>query len=164
MQETREESIKKLGELIKGVKTAMLTTMDWGILRSRPMGTQDFEFDGDLWFFTSYETHKVDEIEKDRRVNVSYAAPDKNIYVSVSGTAILVNDRAKIEEYWNPIYTAWFPEGKDDPNLVLLKVTVEQAEYWNYSSGVLVQVFNLVKALVSGESGGTGGVNQKINL
>lgn len=164
MQDTRAESIKKLGELIKDVKTAMLTTMDWGILRSRPMGTQDVEFDGDLWFFTSYETHKVEEIEKDRRVNVSYAAPDKNIYVSVSGTAVLINDRAKIEELWNPIYTAWFPEGKDDPNLVLLKVSVEQAEYWNYSSGTLVQAMNFIKALVTGESGGDGGVNEKINL
>lgn len=164
MQDTRQESIKKLGELIKDVQTAMMTTMDWGVLRSRPMATQDFEFDGDLWFFTSLETHKVEEIEKDRRVNISYAAPDKNIYVSVTGSASIVQDRAKIDEYWNPIYQAWFPEGKDDPNLILLKVTVEQAEYWNYSSGILVQALNFVKALVIGESDSGGGTNEKINL
>lgn len=163
MQDARQESIKKLGELIKDVKTAMLTTMDWGVLRSRPMATQDFEFDGDLWFFTSLETHKVEEIEKDRRVNISYAAPDKNIYVSVTGSASIVQDRNKIEEYWNPIYQAWFPEGKDDPNLILLKVSAEQAEYWNYSSGILVQALNFVKAIVTGESDG-GGTNEKINL
>lgn len=164
MQDTRQESIKKLGELIKGVKTAMLTTMDWGILRSRPMATQDVEFDGDLWFFTSLETHKVEEIEKDRRVNVSYAAPDRNTYVSVTGTAALINDRAKIDEYWNPLYQAWFPEGKDDPNLILLKVSVEQAEYWEYASGVLVQALSFMKALVTGESNSTGGENKKISL
>lgn len=164
MQITRQESIKKLGELIKDVKTAMLTTMDWGILRSRPMATQDFEFDGDLWFFTSLETHKVEEIEKDRRVNVSYAAPDKNVYVSVTGRAYLIQDKAKIEEYWSPIYQAWFPDGKDDPNLALLKVEVEQAEYWNYSSGILVQALSFVKALVTGESGSLGGENEKISL
>ena len=162
MQDTRQESIEKLGELIKDVKTAMLTTMDWGVLRSRPMATQDFEFDGDLWFFTSLETHKVEEIEKDRRVNLSYAAPDKNTYVSVTGSASIVKDQAKIDEYWSPINKAWFPEGKDDPNLVLLKVAVEQAEYWEYSSGVLVQALSLVKALVTGESGGAGGENKKI--
>ena len=164
MQDSRQESIKKLGELIKDVETAMLTTMDWGVLRSRPMATQDFDFDGDLWFFTSLETHKVEEIEKDRRVNLSYAAPDKNTYVSVTGTATIVKDRAKIDEYWSPINKAWFPEGKDDPNLVLLKVDVEQAEYWEYSSGVLVQALSLVKALVTGEGGGAGGENKKITL
>jgi general stress protein 26 len=167
MEDKRQESIAKLGELIKGVKTAMLTTMDWGVLRSRPMATQDFEFDGDLWFFTSLETHKVEEIAKDRRVNVSYAAPDKNIYVSVSGTASIINDRAKIDELWTPIHKAWFPKGKDDPNLVLLKVNAEQAEYWEFTSGILVQALSFVKAMVTGESGGsggTGGENEKINL
>ncbi|MBA4186303.1 MAG: pyridoxamine 5'-phosphate oxidase family protein, partial [Acidobacteria bacterium] len=128
MEDKRQESIKKVNDLIKDVQVAMLTTIDWGVLRSRPMQTQEAEFDGDLWFFTSTDTHKTDEIEKDRRVNVSYAAPDSNTYVSVSGTAALVNDKEKIEELWNPILKAWFPKGLDDPTLILLKVSVEQAE------------------------------------
>jgi general stress protein 26 len=165
---TREEGIKKLNELIKEVKVAMLTTIDWGVLRSRPMQTQDFDFDGDLWFFTSSETHKTEEIEKDRRVNVSYAAPDSNTYVSVSGTAEILKDRAKIEELWTPIHKAWFPEGPDDPNLVLLKVTVDQAEYWDSPSSTIVQVAGFVKALVTGESAdhqdGDTGTHGKVNL
>ncbi len=127
MAENRQESIEKLGDLIKGVQTAMLTTIDGGVLRSRPMATQETEFDGDLWFFTSLQTHKTDEIEKDNRVNVSYAAPSDNIYVSVSGTAEIIKDKARMEELWNPILKAWFPKGLDDPNIVLLKVTAEQA-------------------------------------
>src|SRR5688500_13060768 len=117
MEDTRQEAIKKLNDLIKTVRVAMLTTIDWGVLRSRPMQIQEFDFDGDLWFFTSSETHKTEEIEKDRRVNVSYAAPDSNIYVSVSGTAEIVHNRAKIEELWNPAHNAWFPKGLEDPNL-----------------------------------------------
>jgi general stress protein 26 len=163
MEDKREESIKKLNDLIKDVKVAMLTTIDWGILRSRPMQTQEFDFAGDLWFFTSSETHKTEEIEKDRRVNVSYAAPDSNTYVSVTGTAEIVKDRAKIEELWNPIYKAWFPDGLEDPNLVLLKVAVEQAEYWDAPSSTLVQVAGFVKAMVTGERA-DGGENRKINL
>lgn len=163
MEDKRQESIQKLNDLIKDVKVAMLTTIDWGILRSRPMQTQEFDFDGDLWFFTSSETHKTEEIEKDRRVNVSYAAPETNTYVSVTGTAEILKDRAKIEELWNPIYKAWFPEGLEDPNLVLLKVAVEQAEYWDSPSSTLVQVAGFVKAMVTGERA-DGGENKKINL
>jgi general stress protein 26 len=151
---TREEGINKLKDLIGDVKVAMLTTIDRGVLRSRPMQTQDFDFDGDLWFFTSTNTHKTEEIEKDRRVNVSYAAPESNTYVSVSGTARIVTDRQKIAELWSPIHKAWFPEGPDDPNLCLLKVEAEQAEYWDSSSSTIVQVAGFVKALVTGKAAG----------
>ncbi len=163
MENKKQESIEKLRSLIKDVKTAMLTTIDGGVLRSRPMGTQETEFDGDLWFFTSSETHKADEIEKDNRVNVSYAAPSDNTYISVSGTAELIKDRAKMEELWNPILKAWFPKGLDDPNIILLKVNVEQAEYWDSTSSTFVQVAGFLKALVTGERA-DGGENEKINL
>ncbi|MGI8639002.1 MAG: pyridoxamine 5'-phosphate oxidase family protein [Pyrinomonadaceae bacterium] len=163
MQNTRQESIEKLRSLIKEVRTAMLTTIDGGVLRSRPMATQETEFNGDLWFFTSSDTHKAEEIEKDNRANVSYAAPSDNIYVSVSGTAKLVKDRAKMEELWNPILKAWFPKGLEDPNIILLKVSVEQAEYWDSNSGTLVQIVGFLKALVTGERA-DGGENEKINL
>lgn len=163
MPDKRQESIEKLNELIKDVGIAMLTTMDGGVLRSRPMQTQKFEFDGDLWFFTGKNTHKADEIELDNRVNVSYAAPDDNTYVSVSGVASIVQDKAKIEELWNPILKAWFPEGLDDPNLRLMKVSVEQAEYWDATSSTIIQIAGFVKALVTGQRA-DGGENKKITL
>lgn len=163
MEDKRQEAIKKLNDLIEDVQVAMLTTVDWGIFRSRPMQTQEFEFDGDLWFFTSSDTHKTEEIEKDHRVNVSYAAPDSNTYVSVSGTAEIVNDKEKIEELWNPIYKAWFPKGLDDPTLCLLKVRVEQAEYWDASSSTLVQIAGFLKAIVTGQQA-SGGDHGKVTL
>ncbi|HEX8289503.1 MAG TPA: pyridoxamine 5'-phosphate oxidase family protein [Pyrinomonadaceae bacterium] len=163
MENTRKQSIVKLNDLIKGIKTAMLTTLDGGVLRSRPMQTQEFEFDGDLWFFTSSNTHKAEEIEKDNRINVSYAAPSVNTYVSVSGTAEIVKDQAKIDELWNEIHRAWFPEGKDSPDLVLLKIAVEQAEYWDSPSSTIVQIAGFVKAMVTGERA-DGGENEKLNL
>ncbi len=163
MEDKRQEAIKKLNELIKDVRVAMLTTIDWGILRSRPMQTQEAEFDGTLWFFTSSDTHKAEEIEKDRRVNVSYGAPDSNTYVSVSGTAEIVKDHAKIEELWNPLYKAWFPKGLEDPALCLLKVTVEQAEYWDSPSSTLVQIAGFVQALVTGQRA-DGGDHGKVSL
>jgi len=163
MEDKRQESIEKVNDLIKDVQIAMLTTIDGGTLRSRPMQTQEAEFDGDLWFFTSTDTHKTDEIEKDNRVNVAYASPSDNTYISVSGTASLVNDKVKIEELWNPILKAWFPKGLDDPTLILLKISVEQAEYWDSASSTVVQVVGLVKALVTGERA-DGGDHGRVNL
>ena len=163
MEDRRQESIGKLNDLINNIGVAMLTTMDWGILRSRPMATQKVGEDGTLWFMTSSDAHKTEEIEKDRRVNISYASPESNTYVSVSGTAEIINDRAKIEELWNPAYQAWFPKGLDDPTICLLKVNVEQAEYWDASSSTLVQLAGFVKALVTGERA-DGGEHGKINM
>jgi general stress protein 26 len=163
MEDKRQESIEKVNDLIKDVQIAMLTTIDGNTLRSRPMQTQEAEFNGDLWFFTSTDTHKTDEIEKDNRVNVAYASPSDNTYVSVSGTASLVSDKEKIEELWNPILKAWFPKGLDDPTLILLKVSVEQAEYWDSTSSTVVQVVGFVKALVTGERA-DGGDHGKVNL
>lgn len=163
MHNENNESIQKLKELMEGIDFCMMTTIDAGQLRSRPMSTQKFEFDGDLWFFTSDNTHKIDEIEKDDRVNVAYAKPDDNKYLSVSGRAEVVKDRGKIEELWNPVLKAWFPEGLDDPHLCLLKVPVEQAEYWDAPTSSIVQLFGMAKALVTGTEADYG-ENKKIAL
>ena len=157
--------IEKLRDLIKDIRFAMLTTIDKdGSLKSRPMATQEAKFDGDLLFFTPGASPKVDEVERDERVNVSYASPDDNRYVSVSGTAVLVRDRAKIKELWNPALKAWFPKGLDDPDLALLRVRVEKAEYWEYPSNKMVQLAGFVKAIATGKQADDLGENEKINL
>lgn len=151
--ETREESIQHLAKLIKGINIAMLTTVaDDGTLRSRPMGTQEREFDGTLWFFTSADTPKVDEVHKEHEVNVAYADAAHHRYVSVSGKAALVRDRKQIQELWKPILKAWFPKGLEDPQLALLRVDVAKAEYWDASSSMMIQAFGFIKALATGKS------------
>ncbi len=146
------DAIKKLGEEIKGIRIAMMTTVEEdGMLRSRPMATQEADFDGDLWFFTGAGSPKVDEVEHDRHVNISYSKPDDNRWVSVSGTAQLVRDRAKIDELWKPFLKAWFPKGKDDPELALLRVNVTDAEYWDTQSGAVAHTIGLIKAVATGQ-------------
>lgn len=163
MAENRHEAIKKLKDLVEGIDFCMLTTLDGGVLRSRPMSTQQFEFEGTLWFFTSDSTHKVEDIEADNRVNVAYSDAGSDRYVSVSGRAEINRDRAKIEELWSPVLKAWFPEGIDDPHLCLLKIDVEQAEYWDTPSGKIVQLYGFVKALITGQEMNSG-ENEKISL
>ena len=131
----RDSSIRKLAELIGEIRIAMLTTTtEDGSIRSRPMTTQLAKFDGKLWFFTKRESPKADEIRRHRRVSLSYAKPEDNSYVSISGTAELITDQKKAQELWDPSYEQWFPQGASDPSLILIRVTVEQAEYWHAPS------------------------------
>jgi general stress protein 26 len=163
-QTGRNEDIEKLGKLIKDIKVAMMTTVDTdGTLRSRPMRTQQQEFDGDLWFFTETTSPKVDELRRDAQVNLSYADAGSQTYVSVSGQGELVRDRKKIEELWNPLYKAWFPEGLETPNLGLIRVRVDKAEYWDSPNGKVVQLVGFVKSLATGERVDAG-ENKKVEL
>jgi general stress protein 26 len=145
------DSIKKLGELIHDIKFAMLTsTHADGSLHSRPMATQQIEFDGNLWFFTGLNSEKVRELESNPEVNLSYSAPDDQRYVSVSGRADVSRDRKKMKELWNPLLKAWFPGGLDDPDICLLHVDVTHAEYWDSPSSKMVQLAGFIKSVVTG--------------
>lgn len=156
-----DQNVKKLGELISGIKVAMMTTMMTTLkttgtdqeLHSRPMWTQSFDtaaFDGELWFFAGADSPKSHEIERDAHVALAYGDPDSNRYVAVMGRAEVVRDRAKAEELWNPLHKAWFPKGLDDPNLALILVRVEKAEYWDAPSSKVVQLAGFVKAALTG--------------
>jgi len=159
------EELKKLGEKIKDIRIAMLTTLeDDGSLRSRPMATQQTEFDGTLWFFTKDNSPKVAEVAHDQHVNLSYAKPDDELYISISGTARIVRDKQKVKELWNPFVKAWFPKGPEDPELVLLRVDPGQAEYWDSPSGTMVQLYGLVKAVVTGKPPTEATEHKKVSL
>ena len=148
---TREEAMNHLLELTTDVKFAMLTTQDkQGNLRSRPMQTVEASEDGTFWFFTSDHGGKADEVELDPRVNLSYAMPEKNRFISVSGMGEIVHDLKKKQDLWKPSFKAWFPEGVDDSHCALLKVYVEKAEYWDTPSRTFVEVVGFTKALLTG--------------
>lgn len=123
---------KHLSSLISGIKVAMLTTIGPdGSLRSRPMATLQSSFDGTLWFFTNADSPKVDEVQLEQHVNVSYDDCDTHHYVSISGRATLVQERQKLEELWTPGLLKWFPHGLQDPQLALLRVEADSWEYWD---------------------------------
>ena len=150
MEQTREQGIQKLQDLMKNVKFCMLTTVTAeGSLRSRPMTLQQTETDGDLWFFVDEHTPLADEIELQPKVNLSFASGSS--FVSVSGTAHLRDDPSKKEELWNPAYKMWFPQGLADPDLVLLKIEAESAEYWDTPGTNVVYLFGMLKTLMTGK-------------
>ena len=162
---TREEKLAKLREIVKAVDICMLTTVDeQGGLHSRPMSNnREVEFDGDLWFFTYGSSHKGDEVGRVPQVNASFADIDAKQYASLTGRAEVVRDRAKIEELWKPRLRAWFPEGVETPDIALLKVSAERAEYWDGSQSLIAHAVSLVSSLVKGEPAHPG-ENEKIDL
>lgn len=154
---TDTNDVAKLWDMIKIIKIAMLVTEDGDHLRSRPMALSQSAFDGTLWFFTRASAHKVAEIEHEHRVNLAFANPSKQDYVSVSGRASLVRDRMAIDAHWAESVRTWFPQGKNDPEIALLKVTVQQAEYWDAPSSTMLHVYGYLKAAMTGESPDPGG-------
>ena len=133
------DPVAKLNELTKGIDFAMLTTIrPNGRLYSCPMATTEAEGDGVLWFFSSNNTEKVEAIKTDARVNLAYSDSGSQRYVSITGNAEPVRDHVKAKELWKPLYSAWFPMGLQDPNLILLKVNIQTAEYWDSTAGRMV--------------------------
>ncbi len=142
----------KIWAMIKDIRFAMLTSEDGGVLRSRPMAAAQTDFDGILWFFTRASSHKVAEVQGDPHVNVSYADPDHQNYVSLSGTATLVRGQGDIDAHWSEAMRTWFPKGKSDPDIALLRVDVSQAEYWDAPNSTMVHAIGYVKAVLTGQS------------
>lgn len=150
--ESREESIKKIGEFINEIDFTMMTTIDDnGELQSRPMSTQKAEFDGTVWFFTYEDTTKIEHIKANQHINLAYSSPDDQTYVSLKGNAIMLKDRNKMEELWSPELKAWFPDGLETDGITLMKVTVETAEYWDSSSSMVAHAIGLISSVVSGK-------------
>lgn len=141
----------KFNDLIADFDTAMLVSRGaGGELRSRPMAIADVEPDGKLWFFTQSDSGKMNELARDNHVNVSMQSQLK--FVSLSGTARVLIDRARIAELWNESWKAWFPGGKDDPKLLLLEVQGDRGEYWDNSGTAGIKyLLEAGKAYLSGE-------------
>lgn len=149
--DNRDEKSLQWSDLIakmRKIKFAMLTTeSENGFLHSRPMAALEADDDGKLWFFTGRSTQKADEIGRNPRVNLAFADGGHDTFVSVAGEAHLVDDPEKAEALWSPVMKAWFPQGLDDPDLVLLRIDVDEAEYWDTASKKMTTLIRFAKSL-----------------
>lgn len=146
-----EEGKKKIAELVKGIRIAMMSTIDdRGEIHSRPMATQDVPFEGTLWFLTRSTSAKMGDLQRHRNVTLDYADPSDSKYITLRGSATEVNDRAKIKELWSPMYKAWFPEGENDPEITVLRVDIAEGDFWEANSSKIVMGIRYVAAAVTG--------------
>ncbi len=142
------DTLKTVRSIMKDVRIAMfVTTADDGSLHAAPMTTQEAEFDGDAWFIAGNNSETVRNLTSRRGVNVSFSGTSS--WLSLSGSAHVVDDAERKKELWNTFTEAWFPEGQDDPSVVVVKVAGESAQYWD-SPGRVAMTLDMVKAKVTG--------------
>ena len=151
---TGEEAKERVWNMIRGAKYALMASYDEDNhrLKARPMMALNLhEFDGTLWFYTASDSEKTNQLRENSLSLLTYAEPSRQDYVSLSGQATVVRDPVKIEEYWSEFAHAWFPKGKEDPNLTLIRFDVEEAEFWDSPSSAIATMYGYIKARMTGE-------------
>ena len=144
----------QLATLIEDMSMSMLTAHDeYGHLTSRPMSALEMDSSGAIWFFTDKRSAKAKHLHV---INLAFSDEDNSTYVSICGRGDLVDDRAMIERLWTEFARPWFPDGVDSPNLVLLKITPNTAEYWDAPNSKMVRMFAMAASIVSGKPVGMG--------
>lgn len=160
-----KRDMQRLAKLVEGIDVAMFTTIGAdGFPVSRPLSTQEASIDGAvLWFFVRRSSPKMLEIARDAKVNVAYASKDRNVYVSIAGSARVVDDQSTIDALWSDALKAYFRRGRKDPNLVLIRVDIRTVQYWEGPSSGIGKLIAFVAARVTGDDSKLG-ENRMIRL
>lgn len=157
---TEQGSPERIWATIKSLHVAMLTTQEEGRLVSRPMASLARPDEGRIYFITHLRTGKVGEIGGSAPVNLAYADPASNTYVSIAGTAHTTQDRAKLRELWGFFAEAWLPQGPDDADTALIEVDPEEAKLWDGTRSNLIQTVKMLAAVVTQRPASGGRIEQ----
>lgn len=142
-----EEDRDRVWKMMEKIGICMLASRDGEHLRSRPMAAFVARDEHAVYFLTDAHSHKDAEIEKDPAVALAFADTSGQNYLSVSGRAAVSRDRAKIEELWSTPAKAWWDD-PDDPSIRVLKVTPDDAQYWD-GPGTVVATIKMAAAAMS---------------
>jgi general stress protein 26 len=160
MKKREPNTVQRVQKLLKGITVGMLTTRTTaGEAHSRPMLVQEMDDEGWLWFMTDRSSRKACELARNPDASVVFQSPHGDRYLTVQGTAVVVQDDHKVRELWNPTYRAWFPKGRRDPEIVLVALRIARVAYWLVPPSRLSRVVGAAKALVTRrryEAGGHG--------
>ncbi|HET6723445.1 MAG TPA: pyridoxamine 5'-phosphate oxidase family protein [Chitinophagaceae bacterium] len=160
---TANDAVEKIREIAKDANICMFVTdLSKLPLMGRPMATQEVDEKGNIWFMSDRNSDKNRDIEKDPQVQLFYSHTGNYEYLSIYGSAEIVNDRTKIEKLWTPMAKTWFKEGKDDPNISLIKVTPENAYYWDTKNNKMVSLIKFAMGALGFAPKDDGGVEGKL--
>lgn len=155
----------KVIEMIRDMPVGMLATRGPdGHFHARPMATSDTSFDGALYFLTDTDSGKVQDLAQESEALVTFAEPSKHMFVSLRGRATILHDKAAIKDHWTREARPWFPKGPDDPNVALIKVDIEEAEYWDAPSGRMLVLYAYTKAMMTGQRPGIVGAHERVTM
>ena len=145
-----DAAVEKLRALAEN-KICLFCTFEGNEIVSRPMSTQAVDDDGTLWFFSSRNSLKNIQVTADSKVYLMYADTGAQHYLSLTGDAEIADDRKKIEALWTPMVKAWFEQGKDDPDITLIKVHPSEGHYWDTKNGKLISMIKIAAAALTGK-------------
>ena len=158
------EAIAKIKEMAEDIKTCMFCTeLAVRPIPVRPMAVREVDESGNLWFISSAESNKNDEIQGDNEVQLMFAKNSDAHFLSIFGKASIYKNREKIDEIWTPIAKTWFEEGKDDPNVTVIKVTPTDAYYWDTKDGKMITLLKMAAGAITGKVD-EGGVEGRLNI
>ena len=150
---TQDNAIKKMQEITEDAPIAMLcTNLKSMPFSTCPMSTQQVDEEGMIWFLTGADSQHSREIEADPRVQLIYSNTGDYSYLTIYGTAELLQDQSMIDKLWTPLAKVWFQQGKDDPNLRVLKIRPEQGFYWDTKNSKTVSFLKMVTSVVTGKT------------
>jgi general stress protein 26 len=157
------EAIAKIKHIADGEVAMLCTFTPDRAMEARPMGTQGIGEDGTFWYFSAKGSTVNEQILANPAVQMIYMVSGKSEYLSLDGTASISHDQTKISELWNGWAKAWFPEGKEDPNITLITVTLTGGHYWDTKNGKMVSLAKIAIAAMTGKPM-DGGVEGSLKL
>jgi len=149
-----KEAIDKLKTLVDDIIICLFCTdlkTDDGST-CRPMSAIEVCDQGNIWFFSEKDSDKNKAIASDKNVQLFFSHPGKGSYLVVNGEAQIILDKTKVEELWTPVAKIWFKEGKDDPNISIIKVTPTTAYYWDTDGNRMINFIKMVASVVTGKN------------
>ena len=162
---TADNAVEKIREIAKDANICMFVTdLSRLPLAGRPMATQEVDEEGNIWFMSDRSSDKNKEIDNDNKVQLFYSHTSNYEYLSIFGRAEIVNDHSKIKELWTPMAKTWFKEGKDDPNISLIKVIPEDAYYWDTKNNKMVSLVKFAMGAIGVTPKDDGGIEGKLKV
>lgn len=145
-------AVAKIREIALHAKTCLFgTAMKGKALQVRPMGVQEVDESGSLWFLSGRTSRKNQDIAADPAVQVLFCNPEKYEFMSLDGPAIVHHDRQLKEKFWNALAKTWFPGGVDDPELTVIEVRPTHGYYWNTKDGKAVSFLKIAFGAITGQ-------------
>jgi len=159
-----QDAVAKLKELAKEIDICMFcTNLTVAPFSTRPMSVREVDAEGNIWFISSAASNKNMAIKEDEHVQLLFAQPSSAHFLDVYGRASVYTDKATIEDKWQPMAKAWFSEGKDDPDVTIIKVAPSEAYYWDTKNGKMISLLKIAAAAVTGKQM-DGGIEGRLNL
>ena len=157
-------AIEKIKELAEEKMCLLCTVLKDGTIVTRPMSTAQVDDQGFIWFFSAKDSQKNKQISTNSTVYLMYMEAGKQHYLTLRSKAMIVFDKNKVEQLWNPWLNAWFTKGKEDPNISLLKIDPEEGHYWDEKDGKIISIIKTGIAAITGTKGLDGSLQGDIKL